>query len=115
MGACFEEPEMTYLGTERRVAPRFALSLVADISEPFNSTELGVHLSNASRTGCYIDTLQPLAPGMHVKIRLRKDDELFETLAKVIHNSPHRGMGLHWGTHPQSKHLTVLDHWLSQF
>lgn len=103
---------MADIMTERRISPRFALSLVADVSEPFDSNELSGRLSDVSRTGCYIDTLHPLAPGMHVKIRLRMEDELFETLAKVIRVNPRRGMGLHWGTNPQEKYLTVLNHWL---
>lgn len=103
---------MTDIMTERRVSPRFALSLVADVREPFNSNEMSGRLSDVSRTGCYIDTLHPLAPGMHVKIRLRMDEELFETLAKVIHVNPRRGMGLHWGANPQDKYLAILNHWL---
>lgn len=106
---------MTVITTERRVSPRFALSLVADVSEPFDSNEMSGRLSDVSRTGCYIDTLNPLPPGMHVKIRLRKDEKLFETLAKVIHVNPHRGMGLHWGTNPEQQYLTVLNHWLKNF
>jgi PilZ domain len=97
---------------ERRISPRFALSLVADVSEPFDSNEMSGRLSDVSRTGCYIDTLRPLAPGMHVKIRLRHDGELFETLAKVIRVNPQRGMGLHWGINPEEKYLAVLNHWL---
>jgi hypothetical protein len=106
---------MTDIMTERRVSPRFVLSLVADVSEPFDSSELSGRLSDVSRTGCYIDTLHPLAPGMHVKIRLRKDEKLFETLAKVIHVNPLRGMGLYWGTNPEERYLTVLNHWLKNF
>jgi PilZ domain len=97
---------------ERRNSPRFALSLVADVREPFSPTEMIGRLSDISRTGCYIDTREPLAPGMHVKIRLRMEDELFETLAKVIHVNPRRGMGLHWGSNPQEQSITVLNDWL---
>ena len=110
----FEESDMADVMTERRNSPRFALSLVADVREPFSSTEMVGRLSDISRTGCYIDTLHPLASGMHVKIRLRMEDQLFETLAKVIHVNPLRGMGLHWGTNPQDKYLTVLNRWLSR-
>ena len=106
---------MTEIMTERRVSPRFALTMVADVSEPLGANELSGRLSDVSRTGCYIDTLHPLAPGMHVKIRLRMEDQLFETLAKVIHVNPQRGMGLHWGTNVQEKYLTVLNHWLRRF
>ncbi len=105
---------MATILTERRNTPRFALSLVSDISEPFGSSKLTGRLSDISRTGCYIDTLHPVAQGMHVKIRLRMDDELFETLAKVIRVNPRRGMGLCWGTNPQEQCLAVLSRWLSR-
>jgi hypothetical protein len=49
---------------------------------------------------------------MHVKIRLRIEDEHFETLAKVIHVPLQRGMGLNWGTNPQAQNLEVLNRWL---
>jgi hypothetical protein len=106
---------MADIMTERRISPRFTLTMVADITEPLGSNELSGRLSDVSRTGCYIDTLHPLAPGMHVKIRLRMEDQLFETLAKVIHVNPRRGMGLHWGANPQEKYVAVLNHWLSRF
>jgi FKBP-type peptidyl-prolyl cis-trans isomerase 2 len=97
---------------ERRKSPRFALTVAATVSEPFNPSEMTGRLADISRTGCYVDTVHPLAPGMHVKIRLRVEDELFETLAKVIHVHAKRGMGLNWGTNPQDHNLEVLNRWL---
>ena len=106
------QPEMNDVINERRKSPRFALTVAAAVSEPFDPSEMIGRLADISRTGCYIDTVHPLAPGMHVKIRLRVEDELFETLAKVIHVHPKRGMGLNWGTNPQEQNLEVLNRWL---
>jgi hypothetical protein len=98
---------MTDAINERRSSPRFALT-VAAVSEPFSSCEMIGRLADVSRTRCYADTVNPPTPGMHVKIRLRIEDEHFETLAKVIHVPLQRGMGLNWGTNPQAQNLEVL-------
>jgi hypothetical protein len=102
---------MTDAINERRSSPRFALT-VAAVSEPFSSCEMIGRLADVSRTRCYVDTVNPPTPGMHVKIRLRIEDEHFETLAKVIHVPLQRGMGLNWGTNPQAQNLEVLNRWL---
>ena len=102
---------MTDAINERRSSPRFALT-VAAVSEPFSSCEMIGRLADVSRTRCYADTVNPPTPGMHVKIRLRIEDEHFETLAKVIHVPLQRGMGLNWGTNPQAQNLEVLNRWL---
>ena len=77
------------------------------------AAELSGRLSDISRTGCYIDTLSPLAPGTQVHLRLRRGEELFETPARVVYVSPQLGMGLCWGKSPLEKNLAVLKHWLS--
>jgi hypothetical protein len=97
---------------ERRDSPRFTLSLGAEVIEPVISTELSGRLSNISRTGCYLDTLSPLAPGTQVNARLRRGGEVFETPARVVYVSPRMGMGLCWGKNPSEKDLAVLNRWL---
>ena len=102
---------MTDAINERRSSPRFALT-VAAVSESFSPCEMIGRLTDVSRTRCFVDTVNPPTPGMHVKIRLRIEDEHFETLAKVIHVPLQRGMGLNWGTNPQAQNLEVLNRWL---
>jgi hypothetical protein len=98
---------------ERRDSPRFTMSLGVEVIEPVISTELSGRLSAISRTGCYIDTLNTLAPGTQVKVRLRRGEELFETPARVVYVSPRMGMGLCWGKNPPGKNLAVLNRWLN--
>jgi PilZ domain-containing protein len=99
---------------DRRDAPRFALTLVAEVTEPISSTALSARSSDVSRSGCYIDTLNPLPPGTRVKIQLRSGDDIFETPARVVYICPGLGMGVHWGVNPEEKHFAILDRWLQK-
>ena len=103
---------MTNVMADRRDAPRFALTLVAIVTDSSNSNALNARSSDVSRSGCYIDTLHPLPPGAQVKIQLRSGDEIFETPAKVVYMCPGLGMGVNWGTDLAEKHLAILDRWL---
>jgi hypothetical protein len=99
---------------DRRDWPRYALTLVAEVFEPLNSTVLNARSLDVSRSGCYIDTLSPLPPQTRIKIQLRSGDDVFETEARVVYVSPGLGMRVHWGTNPEEKHVALLDGWLQK-
>jgi PilZ domain len=101
---------------DRRDSPRYALTLVAHVSEPGNSTVLVARSSDVSRSGCYIDTLNPLPPGTMTNIQLRSGEEIFETLARVVYVCPGLGMGVKWATDApdQQQRFAVLDRWLQK-
>ena len=105
---------MSDVMTDRRDSPRYALTLVAIVTELGSSNVVNARSSDVSRSGCYVDTLQPLAPGAQVKIVLRSGDETFETTARVVYMCPGLGMGVHWGTNPPEKNLAILDRWLQK-
>jgi PilZ domain len=99
---------------DRRDSPRYALTLVAEVTEPLNVTVLNARSSDVSRSGCYIDTLNPMPPGTEVKIQLRSGDDVFDTQARVVYVCPGLGMGVHWGKGPQEKQFAILDRWLQK-
>jgi hypothetical protein len=103
---------MPNLMADRRDWPRYALTLVAEVSEPLNATVLNARSSDVSRSGCYIDTLSPLPAQTQIQIRLRSGDDVFETQARVVYVSAGLGMGIHWGTNPPEKDVAILDGWL---
>ncbi len=97
---------------DRRNAPRFPLTLVAEVTELLNDTAWNGRSSDVSRSGCYIDMLNPMPPGTPIRIRLRSGDDVFETQGRVVYICPGLGMGVHWGSNPLEKQFAILDRWL---
>ncbi|HEX3121630.1 MAG TPA: PilZ domain-containing protein [Candidatus Acidoferrum sp.] len=100
--------------TDRRDSPRFALTLVAVVTETATANVLNARSSDVSRSGCYVDTLQPLPPGAYVKILLRSGDEIFEAPARVVYMCPGLGMGINWGLGLPDKSMAILDRWMAK-
>ena len=101
---------------DRRDFPRYALTLVAHLSEPGNSKVLIARSSDVSRSGCYTDTLNLLQPGREINIQLRSGEDVFETMAHVVYLCPGLGMGVKWATDgpDQQQRFAVLDRWLQK-
>lgn len=97
---------------ERRSAARFSLILAAEITEIPEGSPLHARTSDVSRTGCYIDTLNPIPTGTLVRTRLTRGREIFEVIAKVVYVSPGLGMGLRFED-PPAPQLLILDRWLA--
>jgi hypothetical protein len=100
--------------TDRRDSPRYALTLVAVVTELATSNVMNARSSDVSRSGCYVDTLQPLPTGAQVKIVLRSGDEIFEAPGRVVYMCPGLGMGVNWGLSLPDKTLAILDRWLAK-
>ena len=105
---------MSDVMTDRRDSPRFALTLVAIVTELATSNVMNARSSDVSRSGCYVDTLQPLPTGTQVKIVLRSGDEIFEAPGRVVYMCPGLGMGVNWGLSLPDKTLAILDRWLAK-
>lgn len=103
---------MSEVMADRRDAPRYALILSAEVVEIATGATLNARSSDVSRSGCYIDTLNPVPVGSQVKVQLRRGDMVFETVARVVYICPGLGMGLNWGTNVAPDKLTILDRWL---
>jgi hypothetical protein len=98
----------------RRGAPRYPLTLVAEITEVSTGIQLHARTSDVSRTGCYVDTLKPFPKGAQVRLRLMSGKESFETNALVVYVSPGLGMGVRFQEDIPQKQLDILDRWLSE-
>jgi len=100
--------------TDRRSAPRYALILSAEVADKASLAKLAGRTADISRTGCYIDTLNPIPAGCQVHIRLQHENEFFDADGRVIYVSPGLGMGLAFNqvVPPQQ---AILDRWLEQF
>ena len=97
---------------ERRAAPRYPLILSAEVLDLSSGARLSAQTADVSRTGCYIDTLNPIPPGSKIHVRLEHETETFETDGRVIYISPGLGMGIAFTSNAPGQ-LAVLDRWLS--
>ena len=97
---------------ERRVAPRYPLILSAEVTDLASGAKSASRTSDVSRTGCYIDTLNPNPPGSKIHIRLVNEAETFESDGRVIYISPGLGMGVAF-TSQSPGQIEILDRWLS--
>jgi hypothetical protein len=98
---------------ERRSAPRHALVLAAEVIELPRGTKLNARTSDISRTGCYIDTLNPIPKGAEVRLRLTHGEESFVALARVVYVSYGLGMGIVY-IKVEDEQLARLDRWFSE-
>lgn len=56
---------------ERRSAPRYPLVLAMEVVELPRGAKLSARTSDVSRTGCYIDTLNPIPKDSQIRLRIR--------------------------------------------
>lgn len=97
---------------DRRAAPRYPLVLVVDVVERSNGNRFCARTSDVSRTGCYVDTLNPLPAGTPVFISLTHRGETIEVPARIVYVSPALGMGVHFDDPVPPRQLATLDRWL---
>jgi len=108
-----EIPGMPDAMTDRRGAPRYPLILPAEVTDLLSSMKFSARTSDVSRTGCYVDMLQPLPQGTQIHVRLQNQGEVFESQAKVIYVSPGLGMGVVFAGNLPANQQAVLDRWLA--
>ena len=97
---------------ERRRAPRYPVSLEAEVTEVETGAKLSGRTSDVSRLGCYIDTITPSPKGTKIVVRLKHSDEIFQTGAVVIYSSQGLGMGVAFSNFSPDQQA-LLDGWLA--
>ncbi len=103
-------PDVT---VERRSAPRSQLVLAADVVELPRGAKLSARTADISRTGCYIDTLNPVPQGFRVRLRITHHDEIFEAIGCVVYVSFGLGMGVVF-VEVTAEQQARLDRWLAE-
>lgn len=103
-------PDVT---VERRSAPRVQLVLAADVVELPRGAKLSARTADISRTGCYIDRLNPVPQGSRVRLRITHHDEVFEGIGCVVYVSPSLGMGVAF-VEVAPEQQARLDLWLAE-
>jgi hypothetical protein len=103
-------PDVT---VERRNSPRYAMVLAAEVVELPRGARMLARTSDISRSGCYVDTLNPVPQGSRVRIRFTHHQEEFEAIGSVVYVSQGLGMGIKFSdVSPEEQ--TRLDRWLEE-
>src|ERR1700736_5291566 len=77
----------------RRSQHRQPFTASAMIFEPKSETLLRARTADLGPDGCFIDTLNPFAPGAMVKVRIDKSSASFQAWARVVYSLASMGMG----------------------
>jgi hypothetical protein len=98
---------------DRRDAQRLPLILAVEVTEVDSGARLSARTSDVSRTGCYVDTLNPTPSGTVVRVKFNHDGEQLDLLARIVYVSPRLGMGVRFDESISPEQLAILDRWLA--
>jgi hypothetical protein len=96
---------------EQRGAPRFPFIAAAEVLAENTGSRMNARISDLSVSGCYVDTINPLADGTLVQVKIVTETQIFEAPARVVYSHIHLGMGLAF-REVQPNFLDVLQNWL---
>ena len=101
------------IANDKRGAPRYPLIASADVIEVETGASFSAQTSDISRTGCYIDMLNPSPQGMQIRVIIKNSDDVFEATARVVFTVPGLGMGIAF-LRVAPQHEAVLTKWIAE-
>jgi PilZ domain-containing protein len=96
-----------------RSVRRCPLVASAEVTELHSEALLSARTSEIGLGGCYVDALNSFPEGTLVRLRIIRDQGVFETKAKVVYCDPGFGMGLAF-TEMTPDHRSLLEAWLAE-
>ena len=99
--------------SKQRSVRRCPLVATAEVTELGSGTLLSARTSELGLGGCYVDALNPFPQGTLVRLRILRDQGVFETTAKVVYCDPRFGMGLAF-TETTPDQRSILETWLAE-
>jgi len=97
----------------KRNDPRVPINAVAEVIEVASGSHFSARTSDLSRTGCYIDTLNPMLSKTVVRVRLSHGGEELELPGRIVYASPGLGMGVRFDEDLTPAQISVLNRWIS--
>ena len=96
---------------KERAVRRCTFVASAEVTDLGSGARLSARTSELGLGGCYIDVLNPFPKDTLVRVRILRDQGIFEAEAKVAYCDPSFGMGLAFSQLTQ-EHRAVLEGWL---
>lgn len=103
---------MTDTMADRRGAPRYPFVLSAEVLEVSSGARFQARTSDISRTGCYIDTLQPVPRGSAVRVSLTYQGAVLKLYGTVTYVNAGFGIGIRFGDGLLPDQVKLLESWL---
>jgi hypothetical protein len=96
---------------DRRVHPRFIFFADCELTDRSNGSHYDTRVTEISLGGCFVDLTVAIAQGTDVHIRIRKDDQIFDTEGVAAYVYPSMGIGIGFANvSGESQH--VLKGWI---
>lgn len=95
-----------------RALPRYAITALAELTEPVSKRRVSGWTSVISDNGCHIRAADTLAPGTIIQLRIECEGKSFETWARVAAAVAQEGMGLAFFDTPQPQR-DLLKSWMA--
>ena len=99
--------------TKQRSVRRCPLVASVEVTELGSGALLSARTSEIGLGGCYVDTLNSFPEGTLVRLRILRDQGVFETKAKVVYCDPAFGMGLAF-TEMTPEQRSLLEAWIAE-
>jgi PilZ domain len=98
---------------EKRSCPRYPFSPEVEVVDIQSETRLRARLSDISRNGCYVDTINPFPKDSPIRLSITRDNISFKTQGKVAYSVIGMGMGVLFTT-SEPDQLQSLGKWLTE-
>lgn len=96
---------------ERRLAPRYQFVAYAEVVEIATGTRMRARTGDLSIGGCFLETLNPLAPGADVRVMIFRNSLAFTIVGRVVSTFANVGMGISF-TSPDPNAFEILKVWI---
>jgi hypothetical protein len=95
----------------QRSVRRCPLVASAEVTDLYSGMRLSARISELGVGGCYVDALTPFPEGTLIKLRIIRDEGVFESNGKVVYTHSNCGMGVAF-TNVTSDQRSILEAWI---
>jgi PilZ domain len=96
---------------QKRAVPRYPFSALATISEPIIRTQHSGLISDISLKGCFVESIDQLAYGTVIVIRLERSGQPFQSWGRIAHVHAGHGTGIVF-FETSSDQQIILEGWI---
>ena len=99
---------------DKRSSARAPIIAAVEVTEVATGTRLSARTSDLSRSGCYVDTLNPTPSKTVVRVRISHAGEELDLPARIVYVSPGLGMGVRFDDELSPVQIATLDRWVAE-